>query len=153
MRRALWLAAILLLLAALLVGGCGNPKAIKPLTDEEKDRFIEIAQNTPEALRYMENESNYETEVDWIGLGRRGSVSVETHRFDYEEIADGNLPVDRLYFSESLTLHPHVYIRVGEPVRMFISVAIDRETEEVLNVELLPGRGTPGPARGPTPAE
>jgi len=51
---------------ALLVGGCGQPKGIKPLTDEEKDRFIEIALNTPEALRYLENESKYSTEVRWV---------------------------------------------------------------------------------------
>ena len=148
MKQALWLAVLLLMVTPLLAG-CGGPEAIKPLTDEEQDRFIEIALSTTEAQRYMENETNYETEVGWIGLGDRGSVSIETHRFDYEEIADGNIPSDRLYFSESLTIHPHVYIRVGEPVRMFISVAIDRETGQVLNVELEPGR----PSRGPEPTE
>ncbi|MFC1986195.1 hypothetical protein ACFLWC_04290 [Chloroflexota bacterium] len=135
------MAASLLVIMALLVSGCGNPKGIKPLTDKEKDRFTEIALNTPEALRYLENESKYEIEVRWVALGWKDSRAVEWKRLDYEEIADGNLPADRLYFSESMTIHPNVYIRVGEPVRLFISVAIDRNAGKAIAVELLPGRG------------
>ncbi len=126
-------------MVALLAGGCAS-KGIKPLTGEEKDRFIEIALNTPEALRYLEDESKYEIEVRWVALGWEDSKAVEWHPLDYEEIADGELPSDRLYIAPSVTIHPEVYIRVGEPVRMFISVAFDRETQEVVNVELLPGR-------------
>lgn len=147
MKKRLWLVASLLLIMALLVGGCAS-KAIKPLTNTEKDRFIEIALNTPEALRYLENESKYEIEVRWVALGWEDSKATEWHPLDYEEIADGNLPSDRLYLSQTVTIHPEVYIRVGEPVRMFISVAFDRDTQEVVHVELLPGRLT----RGPTPA-
>ena len=102
--------------------------------------MIEIALNTPEALRYLENESKYEIEVKWVALGWKNSKATEWHPLDYEEIADGKLPSDRLYLSQTVTIHPQVYIRVGEPVRMFISVAFDRETEKVVHVELLPGR-------------
>lgn len=147
MKKGLWLVAGLLVIATLLVGGCGQPKGIKPLTDEERDRFIEIALNTAEALRYLENESKYEIEVRWVALGWEDSKAVEWHPLDYEEIADGNLPSDVLYLSQTVTIHPEVYIRVGESVRMFISVAFDRDTEKVVHVELLPGRLT----RGPTP--
>ena len=147
--KRLWLAVSLLVIVPLLVGGCiGKTKGIKPLTDDEKDRLTEIALNTPEAVRYLENESKYEIEVRWVALGWKDSKAVEWHPLDYEEIADGNLPSDRLYLSETVTIHPQVYIRVGEPVRMFISVAFDRDTQEVVHVELLPGRGT-----GPTPAK
>ncbi|MFC1928032.1 hypothetical protein ACFLXK_00330 [Chloroflexota bacterium] len=141
MRNRLWLAASLLVIMALLVSGCGNPKGIKPLTDKEKDRLIEIALDTPEALRYLKNESKYEIEVRWVALGWNDSKASSWHPMDYEEIADGNLPSDRRYLSERVTIHPEVYIRVGEPVRMFISVAFDRDAEEVVHVELLPGRG------------
>ena len=148
-RKGLWLATSLLVVVALLVGGCvGHSKGIKPLTDDEKDRLVEIALNTPEALRYLENESKYEIEVTWVALGWKNSKAGEWHPLDYEEIADGNLPSDRLILAESVTIHPQVYIRVGEPVRMSISVAFDRETEKVVHVELLPGR----PTAGPTPA-
>ncbi|MFC2051790.1 hypothetical protein ACFLT4_03585 [Chloroflexota bacterium] len=148
MKKRLWLTASVLVVA-LLVGGCGNPRGVKPLTDKEKDRFIEIVLNTPEALRYLGSESKYEIEVKWVALGWKDSKATEWHPLDYEEIAGGNLPSDRLYLSESVTIHPQVYIRVGDPVRMFISVAFDRETQEVVHVELLPGR----PTAGPTPAE
>ena len=148
MTKRLWLAVSLLVVTALLVGSCGNPRGIKPLTDAEKDRFTEIALNTPEALRYLANESKYETEVRWVALGWENSKAVEWHPLNYEEIADGNLPSDVLILAESVTIHPQVYIRVGEPVRMSISVAFDRETEKVVHVELLPGR----PTAGPTPA-
>ena len=141
MIKKAWLIAGLLVAAFLLMGGCvGNTEGIKPLTDEEAVRFIEIALNTPEALRYLENGSKYETEVGWVALGWEDSKAVEWHPLDYEEIADGSLPADRLYLSESVTIHPQVYIRVGEPVRMYISVAFDRETEKIVHVELLPGR-------------
>ena len=149
MKQRLWLAASLLVIMALLVGGCGQPKGIKPLTDKEKDRFIEIALNTPEALRYLENESKYEIEVRWVALGWEDSKATEWHPLDYEEIADGNLPSDVLYLSQTVTIHPEVYIRVGEPVRLSISVAFDRDTQEVVHLELLPGRLT----RGLTPAK
>lgn len=152
MRKRLWLVTSLLVIVALLVGGCGHPKGIKPLTDKEKDSFIEIALNTPEALRYLENESKYEIEVKWVALGWKDSRATRWRPLNYEEIADGNLPEDILG-SESMTIHPQVYIRVGEPIRMFISVAFDRDTQEVVHVELLPGRGTPGPTRSPTPAK
>ncbi len=115
------------------MSGCfGKPKGIRPLTDAEKDRFTEIALNTSEALRYLENENKYEIEVKWVALGWKNSKAVEWHPLDYEEIADGNLPSDVLILSESATIHPQVYIRVGEPARMFISVAFDQDARRVL---------------------
>ena len=76
MGTGLWLAASLLVAVALLMAGCaGHPEGMKTLrwlTDNEKDRVIEIALNTPEALRYLENESKYEIEVRWVALGWDG---------------------------------------------------------------------------------
>ncbi len=149
MIKRLWLVASLLLIMALLVGGCGNPKAIKPLTNTEKNTMIEIALNHPEVSKWLEEPSVYKIEVGWVGLGWSDSKATGWHPLDYEEIADGNLPSDRLYLSQTVTIHPQVYIRVGEPVRLSISVAFDRDTQEVVHVELLPGRLT----RGPTPAK
>ncbi len=139
MKKRLWLAASLLVIVALLVGGCAST-AIKPLTDTEKDTMIEIALNTPEALRYLENESKYTTEVGWAAIGWRDSEATGWVRLDYEEIADGKLPSDIVYPGQTVTIHPRVIIRVGEPVGKFIYVAFDRETKEVVDVQLAPGR-------------
>ena len=148
MKKKLWLVTSLLVAVALLAGGCAS-KAIKPLTNTEKNRLIEIALNHPEVSKWLKEPSVYKIEVGWVGLGWSDSKATGWMRFDYEEIADGNLPSDRRYLAERVTIYPEVYIRVGEPVGMFISVAFDRETKEVVHVELQPGR----PTAGPTPAK
>ena len=49
------MATSLLVIMALLVASCvGYPKSIKLLTDNEKDRLIEIALNTPGGIKVAE---------------------------------------------------------------------------------------------------
>jgi hypothetical protein len=139
MKNRLCLVVSLLLVTALVANGCAT-KTIKPLTDTEKDRFVEIALNHPEVSKWLETASVYETEVGWSAIGWKDSKAVEWHRLAYEDIADGNLPSGTAYLAPVVTIHPDVYLRIGEPVRLHIHVAFDREAEKVVNVELMPGR-------------
>lgn len=119
--------------------GCVQ-KGIKPLTDDEKAAMVEIALAHPEVAKWLETADVYSTEVGWSAVGWRDSKATEWHRLDYEEIADGNLPPGRAYLAPLVTIHPDVHVRVGEPAGKHIHVAFDRETKEVVNVELMPGR-------------
>ncbi len=159
MKKRLYLPAILLISIAILVGGCGSPKAIKPLTDAEKEKMIEIALADPEVSKWLDTEDVYSTEVGWSAVGWNDSEATGWARLEYEEIADGKLPTDRVFPSDRVTINPDVHISVGEPAGKHLHVAIDREKMEVVNVELMPGRPsagpepTPGPASGVFPAE
>lgn len=141
LRKRLWLAASLLLIMTLLVGGCAS-KAIKPLTGDEKDAMIEIALAHPEVSKWLETADVYSTEVGWAAVGWNNSEATGWARLEYEEIADGNLPSDRAFPSQTTSIHPDVHILVGEPVRLHIHVAFNRETKEVVAVQLQPGRGS-----------
>ena len=150
-RNRLWLAASLLVILALLVGGCaGQPKSIKPLTDNEKNRLIEIALNTPEASAWLEKESTYKADVRWIAIRWENSKAVGWAVLDYEDIADGTPPQ---FVWESATIYPRVLIRFGEPERTHVMVAIDRDTEQVVLVERLPVKGGPSLKPPPTPTK
>jgi len=133
------LAASLLVIVALLVGGCAS-KGIKPLTDSEKDRLREIALNTPEVSEKLEGAKAYKIEVSWIAIDWHNSEAVAWASLDYEDIADGNPPQ---FVSESATIYPLVLIRFGEPEQTLVMVAIDRDMEKVVLVEELQG----GPVR------
>jgi hypothetical protein len=137
----LWsvLITILIIILGSSFGGC-TPKGIKPLTDDEKAVMIEIALAHPEVEKWLETADKYTTEVGWVAIGWHDGKATGWSRLDYEEIADGNLPSDITYPAETVTIHPRVNIRVGEPVRRFIYVAFDRETKEVVDVQLAPGR-------------
>lgn len=145
----LWLATILLTIASLLLGGCGGPKGIKPITDREIDEMLEIALAHPDVSRWLETADVYSTEVGWSAVGWNDSEATGWAHLEYEEIADGKLPTDRVFPSEKVTINPDVHIRIGEPAGMHLHVAIDREKMEVVAVQLMPGR----PTAGPTPAE
>jgi len=134
-----WLAASLLVITALVVSGCAS-KGIEPLTDKEKDAMIEIALNHPDVSKWLEGADIYKTEVGWAAIGWDDGKATGWTRLDYEDIADGKLPSDITYPSESVSIHPRVIIRVGEPARLFVYVAFDRETQEVVDVQLAPGR-------------
>jgi hypothetical protein len=130
----------LTVLVAVLVSsfvGCTR-KGIKPLTDDEKDVMIEIALNHPDVVKWLGEPDTYKTEVGWIALGWNDGEATGWARLEYEEIADGNLPSDRTFPSETVTINPGVLIRVGEPERKHILAAFDRETKEIVHVEPLP---------------
>jgi len=121
------------------MGGCTS-KGIKPLTDDEKDTMTEIALAHPEVSKWLETADVYSAEVGWSAVGWKDGKATGYALLEYEEIADGNLPSDRTFPSESTSINPHVYIRVGETARLHIHVTFDREAKEVMAVQLMPGR-------------
>lgn len=141
-KKNMLLSVLITVLVAVLASsftGC-TQKGIKPLTDDEKSAMIEIALAHPEVSKWLETANVYSTEVGWSAVGWNNSEATGWVRLEYEEIADGNLPSDRAFPSESTSIHPDVHIRVGEPARLHIHVAFDREKKEVVAVQLMPGR-------------
>ena len=89
MKRNFRLAAGILVILGFIAGGCSQPESqpapapvsevlpaehptdfpenLRWLTEEEKDRLIEIALSTPAALEWQQKESQYQTSIDWIG--------------------------------------------------------------------------------------
>lgn len=139
MRKRLWIALSLLVAMTLLVVGCDS-KVIKPLTNNEMNSMIETALAHPEVSKWMGETSVYKIEVGWAAVGWSESEATGWARLEYEEIADGNLPTDRVFPSERVTINPDVYIRDGVPTRLHIHASFDRETGEVVAVQLMPGR-------------
>lgn len=148
MKRELQLIAVPLVIVAILSGGCGGP-AIKPLTDAEKEQMIAVALAEPEVSRWLVETDEYTVYERWEVIAWEDSKAVGWYRMDYEDIKDGSPPSDIVYATDEVTINPEIYIRVGEPARMFISVIFDSEREKILSVELQPGR----PSAGPTPTE
>jgi len=135
------LSVLITILTTVLAGSFAcTQQGIKPLTDDEKAAMIEIALAHPEVSKWLETADVYSTEVGWSAVGWNDSETTGWVRLEYEEIADCNLPSDRVFPSESTSINPDVYIRIGEPAGMHIHVAFDRERQEIVAVQLMPGR-------------
>ena len=151
MRQWLRFTMILLVLIALLAGGCA-PKSninqepnLRWLTDEEKSKAIEIALSTPEATSLLEQREVYTAEVDWIAIGWDGSRATWWHVLDYDVVAEG-VPE---FVPESAVIYPKVFLRFGDPVQQQVMVAVDLEAEETVLVEGPYVPGAPPPSRPP----
>ncbi len=135
MRKKLWLAASLLITVGILVGGCsGHPKGMKSLrwlTDAEREGVIEIALDTPEALRLLEKESHYETSVNWVAMNWLDNV-IEAYGLDYEWV-DKEVPAN---VPESAEFYSQVEIYFGEPASYLLRVAINPDTGKVAFVDM-----------------
>jgi hypothetical protein len=160
-RKRLWLAASLLVVIALLAGGCAEPvpnpqpapevlpaehpngmKSLRWLTDAEKERVIEIAFNTPEAARARETYGLYETSLRWVAIVWH-NYGAELWGLDYECIDEGvpaNVP-------ESAEFYSQVVFDFGKPPQLELGVAIDPDTGKVAYVEGYPLKILPGCAK------
>lgn len=160
MRKRLWLAVSLLVVMALLVGGCaGQPEGMKSLrwlTEAEKAKVIEIALNTPQALKQLEKYSQYKTDLSWIAIVWDNSEYSEYWGLDYEWVEEEILPplpkdmplvVVMSTVPESAEFYSRVVINLGEPPQWQVMAAINPDTGKVALVEENPFR------RGPTPAK
>ena len=144
MKRKNYLRSVLITgLALILLSnlfGCTQKGGIKPLTDDEKSVMTEIALAHPDVSKWLETADVYSTEVGWSAVGWNDGEATGRAILQYEEIADGSLPSDRAFPAQRTTINPEVHIRIGDPTRMFLYVAFDREKKEVLAVQLAPGR-------------
>jgi hypothetical protein len=145
----LCLTASLLVITALLVGGCGGPKAIPPLTEDDKDAMIKIALADPQVSGWLDEANEYTVYERWVVIAWEDSKAVGWYRVEYEDIKDGKPPADRKYVTDDVTISPELYFHIGEPARMYISVIFDSDMKKIISVEPQPGR----PSAGPTPVE
>ena len=167
MRSRLWLAVILLVVAVLLAGGCAvqparspeeevepvitegsrwfpeSDKNFRQLTESEKGKVIEIALNTPQALKWLKKESQYETRLGWMAIRWENSKYAEWWALDYEVVESG-VPA---FVSPLAVFYPEVLIHFGEPKQWVVQVAVDLETGEVALVEEYPFRTGPTPPK------
>ena len=133
--KKLWLLISLIVVAALLVGGCiAKPKGVEPLTDEERDRLVEIALDVPEVSEQMEKATAYKLEVKWVALVYKGSEVVDWGVLTDEE-AETGVPQG---FLSSFTIYPGVLVRFLSPERLQFIVVVNLDEEEVTHVEKVP---------------
>ena len=161
MRKRLYLAASLLVVIALLAGGCvGHPRGMKDvrwLTEDEKNRVIEIALGTPEASgRLKEYGSQYTASLGWVAIVWGNSEYSEWRSFDYDIVETG-VPrgtvevtpegsTEKIVVAgvpESAELYSWVVINFGEPPEWQVYVAVNPDTGKVALVEENPFRTGP----------
>jgi hypothetical protein len=128
----------LCLLSLLLVAGCAEARAERPegmesprvLTDNEKDRVVEIALNTSEALSELEKESIYETEIGWAAIVWGNSQYSQWYVLQLGDV----VPTTRMLqgIPESAVYYPHVLIQFGEPPRWVVQVVVDLDSGKVV---------------------
>jgi len=172
MRKRLMVAASLLVAVALLVSGCaGQPaeqpteqssehpegmKSLRWLTDTEKDKVIEIALNTSQALKQLEKYSHYETNLSWIAIVWDSSEYSEYWGLDYEWVDEDVLPpppdemppgIVLATVPESAEFYSRVVINFGEPPQWQVMAAINPDTGKVALVEEYPFRTGPTPPK------
>lgn len=164
MRKGLWLAASLLVVMVLLVGGCaestpspqpapvsegpsaGHPQGMKSprlLTDEEKEKVIEIALKNPEALKQFEKDSHYNTKLNWIAIVWENSELSEWWKIEYDWKTDPNLG----RVSGAAEFYSEVVINFGEPPQWQIYVAVNPDTGKAVVVQENPFRTGPTPPK------
>ncbi len=145
MKRLHFLTAALFITVAVLAGGCGGLKAIPPLTEDDKDAMIEIALTDPQVSGWLNEADEYTAEERWVVIAWEDSKAVGWYRTQYEDIKDGKPPAGIAYVTDDVTISPELYFRIGEPVRMFISVVFDNSMKKIISVEPQPGRPSAGP--------
>ena len=140
MRKKLWLTASLLITVAILVSGCsGHPEGMKSLrwlTDAEKDRVIEIALNTPEALGLPGTETYYEASVEWVAINWVNDHAADIFwGLDYEDV-DGGVP-EHVPESAEFYSQVEIYIAGATYYPMYLlRVAINPDTGKVAHIEV-----------------
>lgn len=107
--------------------------------------MVKIALAHPDVSKWLEETDVYSVEVGWVVIAWDGSKAVGWYWMDYEDIKDGSPPSEITYARDDVTINPQIYIRVGDPARMFISAIFDSDREKILTVEIQPGRPTGGP--------
>ena len=170
--KAFWL-AIVLVATPLLIGSCteptpppqpasiseetsaGHPQGMKNprlLGDEEREKVIEIALKTPEALKQLEKDRHYNIKLGWIAIVWEDSKDSEWWGIDYDWKTDPNLGL----VSGAAEYYSEVIITFGEPPQWQVYVAVNPDTGKAVCVQENPfrtGPTPPAPEPGVTPVE
>jgi hypothetical protein len=132
------------LLCGLIVGvsGCSSHpegmKEFRKLTEEEKDRLVEIAFDTPEAEQSLEKYDEYSIALFWGYLNWRlkdgeyqagGSQLIQDTGFGENPFSENERDDCDLYY--------FVILFFGEPSKESVTVAINPDNEEVANVQIM----------------
>ena len=123
------------------------PDALKWLTGSEKSKVIEIALNTPEVLEWLQKESIYRIQINWIAMYPDPSDGgyYSYRRFEYETVETGIpiYPPGRIVLhgdQKAAEIRPNVRISFGEPLEWIIDVAVDLDKEEAVYIDTYPPR-------------
>jgi hypothetical protein len=128
------------ILASIFVVCTHHPKgmdSLRWLTDEEKDKVIEIALNTPEAIEIGKEYGINRTSISWVAIVWRYNAS-ELWGLDYEMA--GKIPDN---VPKSAEFYSRVDVYFGEPERALMRVAVNPDTGEVAHVETHPLKNAP----------
>lgn len=129
------------LLCGLLVyvSGCnGHPQGMKEfrkLTEEEKDRLVEIALDTEEAKRALERHHTYRVLFGWAEITWQKPESEyiprEIHITDEGELDENQVQ----NLGKNGELYADVTFYFGEPSRVRLDVIINPDTREIIHVK------------------
>ena len=101
---------------ALIMSSCTGMGSPRELTDDEKERVIEIALNTSRASEWLEGESEYRIqELNWYAIQGRGTW----WGFEYDSV---QTDPHRQLIPESVRWYPGVTIAAGG---MAMKIAVD----------------------------
>ena len=127
------------------------PENLRPLTDEEKEKTVAIAMETPEAQELLQEWGEYTTRLQWIVMYREpsGEGYAAYQWFEYEIVETGipiykssnrviNQPDD-----SNAEIYPNVHITFGEPAAYMLAVAVDTEKETAIHTDLYPANMGP----------
>jgi hypothetical protein len=131
--------AISIIAVILLISGCGGPprgmNEFRRLTEEEKDKLVELALDTEDAKRALEKHYTYEVlfglaEIIWQkpeGEYIPSEIHI-THEDDLDENQIHNL-------GKEGELYADVTFYFGEPSRVRLDIIINPDTWEIIHIE------------------
>jgi predicted small secreted protein len=129
MKKLVLVVGLLAVLALLFAGCSAHVKGmddVRALTDAEKDRAVEAALATPEAVAALADYGAYTTQFRWVAMYWYGNKAVMWW-MDYDVI-EGGLPAD---IPEEIEYYIEVDIKFGEPTQYELRVAVNPETGKV----------------------
>jgi hypothetical protein len=101
----------------------------RPLTEEEKDKAVQIALSTQEASYWLQQGFRYTTSIGWVGIVWANSRVSEVAAFDYNAIEKGIPPT----IPQSAVVYPWIHLYFGEPPKIDIMAAVDLSTDKVVH--------------------
>ena len=133
----------ILSIAGVLLAGCGGPPegldSPRDLTDEERKTVIEVALNTPEAQKWLEQGIQYTTDMNWLAIVWDGKQWTGYYHIDTQWQTDPNLK----NVPEAAVFYPYVLLKFMEPADWQIAIAVDLDREEPVLVHEYPSQKGP----------